>query len=146
MAFFHSPLPSRSEWTTIGRNCCLAVRISPTLRRKLEIRERIFPFFFFEIEHRSINRDTKDDDRRTLTLTREESSSNIRLKIRAFDESILPHPTWRTRRKKHGEREGERESMVRKSVQLLAIATNLAAAGLRLSNFEPCENFILYRV
>ena len=146
MAFFHSPLPSRSEWTTIGRNCCLAVRISPTLRRKLEIRERIFPFFFFEIEHRSINRDTKDDDRRTLTLTREESSSNIRLKIRAFDESILPHPTWRTRRKKHGERERERESMVRKSVQLLAIATNLAAAGLRLSNFEPCENFILYRV
>lgn len=146
MAFFHSPLPSRSEWTTMGRNCCLAVRISPTLRRKLEIRERIFPFFFFEIEHRSINRDTKDDDRRTLTLTREESSSNIRLKIRAFDESILPHPTWRTRRKKHGEREGERESMVRKSVQLLAIATNLAAAGLRLSNFEPCENFILYRV
>lgn len=131
----------------MGRNCCLAVRISPTLRRKLEIRERIFPFFFFfEIEHRSINRDTKDDDRRTLTLTREESSSNIRLKIRAFDESILPHPTWRTRRKKHGEREGERESMVRKSVQLLAIATNLAAAGLRLSNFEPCENFILYRV
>lgn len=147
MAFFHSPLPSRSEWTTMGRNCCLAVRISPTLRRKLEIRERIFPFFFFfEIEHRSINRDTKDDDRRTLTLTREESSSNIRLKIRAFDESILPHPTWRTRRKKHGEREGERESMVRKSVQLLAIATNLAAAGLRLSNFEPCENFILYKV
>ena len=68
MAFFHSPLPSRSEWTTIGRNCCLAVRISPTLRRKLEIRERIFPFFFFEIEHRSINRDTKDDDRRTLTF------------------------------------------------------------------------------
>lgn len=43
-------------------------------------------------------------------------------------------------------REREREWMLRKSVQLLAIATNLAAAGLRLSNFEPCENFILYRV
>lgn len=146
MAFFHSPLPSRSEWTTMA---AIAVSLFEFLVHcdinwKFE-KEYSF-FFFFEIEHRSINRDhTKDDDRRTLTLTSlRVLLANIRLKIRAFDESILPHPTWRTRRKKHGER--EREWMLCKSVQLLAIATNLAAAGLRLSNFEPCENFILYRV
>lgn len=78
MAFFHSPLPSRSEWTTMGRNCCVSLfEFLVHCDTNWKFEKEYSPPFFFEIEHRSMNRDTKNDDRRTLTLRIFESLSRI---------------------------------------------------------------------
>lgn len=147
MAFFHSPLPSRSEWTTMA---AIAVSLFEFLVH-CDINwkfEKEYSFFFLFWNWTSIDQPRSYERRWSTHFNFDESPSPSReysVKNQSF-RRIDTTSSNMANTKEKAWREREREWMLRKSVQLLAIATNLAAAGLRLSNFEPCENFILYRV
>lgn len=146
MAFFHSPLPSRSEWTTMA---AIAVSLFEFLVH-CDINwkfEKEYSFFFLFWNWTSIDQ-PRSYERRWSTHFNFDESPNPSREYSVKNQSFRRIDTTSSNMantKEKAWRERERE-MLRKSVQLLAIATNLAAAGLRLSNFEPCENFILYRV
>lgn len=147
MAFFHSPLPSRSEWTTMA---AIAVSLFEFLVH-CDINwkfEKEYSFFFLFWNWTSIDQPRSYERRWSTHFNFDESPSPSReysVKNQSF-RRIDTTSSNMANTKEKAWREREREWMLRKSVQLLAIATNLAATGLRLSNFEPCENFILYRV
>lgn len=147
MAFFHSPLPSRSEWTTMA---AIAVSLFEFLVH-CDINwkfEKEYSFFFLFWNWTSIDQ-PRSYERRWSTHFNFDESPNPSREYSVKNQSFRRIDTTSSNMantKEKAWREREREWMLRKSVQLLAIATNLAAAGLRLSNFEPCENFILYRV
>lgn len=147
MAFFHSPLPSRSEWTTMA---AIAVSLFEFLVH-CDINwkfEKEYSFFFLFWNWTSIDQPRSYERRWSTHFNFDESpkpSREYSVKNQSF-RRIDTTSSNMANTKEKAWREREREWMLRKSVQLLAIATNLAAAGLRLSNFEPCENFILYRV